>query len=71
MAHELEVLTREGDGTSRHPPLLFVHGASHGAAARTRYRASGSREMSGGLGSAPSLRSSATVVSDLMKFPPV
>ena len=30
------------------------------------YRASGSREMSGGLASAPRFRSSAAVVSDLM-----
>ena len=31
MAHELEVVAREGGGAPRHPPLLFVHGAAHGA----------------------------------------
>ena len=31
MAHELEVVAREGDGAPPHPPLLFVHGAAHGA----------------------------------------
>ena len=31
MAHELEVVARKGAGGSRNPPLLFVHGAAHGA----------------------------------------
>ena len=31
MAHELEVVARKSGGASPHPPLLFVHGAAHGA----------------------------------------
>ena len=30
-AHALEVIARESGGTSRYPPLLFIHGAGHGA----------------------------------------
>ena len=31
MAHELEVVARKSGAASPHPPLLFVHGAAHGA----------------------------------------
>ena len=31
MAHDLEVITRECEGESVHPPLLFVHGSCHAA----------------------------------------
>lgn len=31
MPHELEVIARECEGGSDHPPLLFVHGSCHGA----------------------------------------
>ena len=31
MTHELEVITRGGGGTSRYPPLLFIHGSGHAA----------------------------------------
>ena len=31
MTHELEVIARGGGGTSRYPPLLFIHGSGHAA----------------------------------------
>ena len=31
MPYELEVIARESDGESSHPPLLFVHGSCHAA----------------------------------------
>ncbi len=31
MSHELEVIARECEGGSDHPPLLFVHGSCHAA----------------------------------------